>query len=29
MRTDYYINPLPAVVPQINGGTGLYLCTRF
>ena len=22
MRTDYYINPLPGVVPQITGGTG-------
>jgi hypothetical protein len=20
MRTDYYINPLPNMVPQVNGG---------
>ena len=23
MRTDYYINPLPSMVPQVNGGTGM------
>ena len=23
MRTDYYINPLPNMVPQVNGGTGM------
>ena len=23
MRTDYYINPLPNMVPQLNGGTGM------
>ena len=22
LRTDYYINPLPNAVPQVNGGTG-------
>lgn len=23
LRTDYYINPLPNMVPQLNGGTGM------
>lgn len=23
LRTDYYINPLPNMVPQVNGGTGM------
>ena len=23
LRTDYYINPLPSMVPQVNGGTGM------